>query len=300
MAALPTPRRADGKVDFPCLERVVDFALSNGARGVVPCGGTGEYFDISTDDRREILKKTLAVADGRGLVVAGVGAASIRDSVSLAEHAFSSGASAVLLPPPHFYRYGDRELLQFFRQAAQLIRGPVLLYNLAAFVSPISENVAAELIATEPHIVGIKDSSGTLDILRRLTREKIPAIRIQGHDLRLAESFRERLIDGAISGPASVVPELSAAMFATVGHPAAFDSAAKFYAEFIGQIERFPYPWALKWIAERRGLGTACLPFSLDGEQEILADSFRSDFDEWFSRFRSWRSELETSLTRSA
>ena len=291
MAALPTPRSLDGSVDLDGLTRVADFALSHGVCGIVPCGGTGEYFDIPLRDRQAILEILLPVADGRGLVIAGVGAGTLRDSIRLAEHALYAGADAVLLPPPHFYRYADNELLQFFREAARGIGGPTLLYNLAAFISPIREEVAAELIASEPNIVGIKDSSGTLDILRRLTREGIPAVRIQGHDLRLAESFREGLLDGAISGPASVVPELSAAMFETFGNEEAFATAAAFYADFIGQIDRFPYPWALKWIAEWRGLGPARLPFPLNRQQEVAAETFHAWFEEWRGRLDSWRSE---------
>lgn len=289
MAALPTPRTPDGRIDFDGLTRVADFALAHGALGIVPCGGTGEYFDIALSDREKILKVLLPVATGRGQVVAGVGAATLRDSIRLAEHALDAGAEAVLLPPPHFYRYGDRELLQFFREAARAIGGPVLLYNLAAFISPIREDVAAELIESEPQIVGIKDSSGTLDILRRLTTDGIPSIRIQGHDVRLADSFREGLLDGAISGPASVVPELSVSMFETFGDEEAFAAAAAFYSEFIRQIERFPYPWALKWIAEWRGLGTACLPFPLNRQQEVESQRFRRWFGEWHERLHTWR-----------
>ncbi len=291
MAALPTPRALDGSVNLDSLTRIADFALSRGARGIVPCGGTGEYFDIALRDRQEILKVLLPVARGRGRVIAGVGAATLRDSIRLADHALREGAEAVLLPPPHFYRYGDSELLQFFREAARGIGGPTLLYNLAAFMSPIGEDIAAELIASEPHLVGIKDSSGTLDILRRITKEKIPAIRIQGHDIRLAESLREGLIDGAISGPASVVPELSVSMFETFGDEKAFETATAFYLEFIRQIERFPYPWALKWIAEWRGLGSASLPFPLNRQQEIDSAGFRAWFEEWHGRLQSWRNQ---------
>ena len=289
MAALPTPYTLDDGVDFDALERVGDFALEGGVRGIVPCGGTGEYVRIPLADRMAILERLLPIARGRGTVIAGVGAATLPDSVRLAEHALHTGAEAVLLPPPHFYRYGDAELLQFYREAARAIGAPTLLYNLAAFVSPIREGVAAELIVSEAHIVGIKDSSGTLDILRRLTNDQIPAVRIQGHDVRLADSFREGLLDGAISGPASVVPELSASMFETFGNEAAFARAGEFYAEFIRQIEKFPYPWALKWIAEWRGLGAARLPFPLNADQRAAQEGFLDWFEAWHDRLGAWR-----------
>lgn len=292
MAALPTPLAATGSPDFDALHRVADFALANGVRGLVPCGGTGEYFQLTAEDRQAVLEQVLEVARGRGPVIAGVGASSVRDSLRLAEHALTAGASAVLLPPPHFYRYGDADLADFYRQAARGIGGPVLLYNLAAFVSAISADTAADLIASEPNVLGIKDSSGSLDILRRLTLDGVPSVRIQGHDLVLADSLLEGVADGAISGPASVVPELSASLFATFGHETAFTAASDFYREFIGRIEEFPYPWALKWIAESRGLCKATLPFVPGRARQASARRFRNWFDGWLERLLGWRQEL--------
>ncbi len=284
MAALLTPRSPSGQLDRDGLLSAADFALSRGASGVVPCGGTGEYFDISVEQRKEIVELLAPAVRGRGTLVAGVGSASLSDSVDLARHALQAGAAAVLLPPPHFYRYGDAELLQYFREAARAIAGPVLLYNLAGFVSPIGEAVAAELLDSEAHIVGIKDSSGELGILRRLTFDGTDCTRIQGHDARLPDSIREGLLDGAISGPAGVVPELSAALFDTFGDDRAFSEAAAFNREFLDRFASFPYPWALKWIAEWRNACRPSLPFPLGPEQERSRAAFREWFGAWLAR----------------
>ena len=289
MAALPTPRRPDGSVDLEGLERVARLALSGGARGIVPCGGTGEYFDLLPSERRKMLETVLPLAPGQ--VVVGVGAATLRESVDLAHHGLRTGASAVLLPPPHFFRYGEDELRQFFREGARAIGGPTLLYNLAAFTSPISAELVAELVASEPNVIGIKDSSGSLEILERLTRDALPAVRIQGHDKRLAESLEQGLADGAISGPASVVPEMSAALFDAFGDDEAFAQAEAFNAQFIRQLEKFPYPWALKWVAEWRGLGKARMPFPLGEQQLARAARFREWFDAWLDRLLLWREQ---------
>ncbi len=282
LAALTTPRTPAGDVDLDALERNADFALTHGARGVVPCGGTGEYFDLTEPQRRGMLERLVPVARGRGLVVTGVGASSADGSVRLARHALEAGADAVLLPSPYFYRYEAGDLLHFFRKAARAIEGPVLLYNLAAFVSPIPDQVVVDLLQAEPNIVGIKDSSGSLRLLRRLAGEGVVCgARIQGHDVRLAESLQEGLADAAISGPASVVPEAGAAVFAARGAPEAFATAREYYGQFLEQASRFPYPWALKWVAEWRGLGVARLPFPISSGRKEQRDQFRAWFDEW-------------------
>ncbi len=280
-AALLTPRREDRSIDFEALERNADFVLTQGASGIVPCGGTGEYFNLTQAQRREVVEHLIPVANGRGQLLVGVGSGSLRDSVNLAHHGFDSGADGVLLPPPHFYRYGARDLLQFFRAAARAIDGPTMLYNLAGFVSPLDADLIAELVGTETHIIGVKDSSGGLEILRRLTQDGITGVRVQGHDAWLAESMRQGLADAAISGPAGVVPEAIRAVFQTFGDEDAFSSAAAHFEQFLQQLERFPYPWAIKWAAQYRGLGPATLPIPLSAEREQDRTAFLSWFAAW-------------------
>ncbi len=283
-AALLTPRSTDGVVDLDSMEANADFVLARGATAVVPTGGTGEYFDLTADQRKAVVERLVPVIGSRGQLIVGVGAATMATSVDLAQHALDSGADAVLLPGLHFYRYGNDELRQYFRVVSRAIGGPVILYNLASFLSPVHEDVALDLLETEPWIVGIKDSSGSLGILRRLTRSGVDCARIQGHDAQVAESLREGLLDGAISGPASVVPEMSVTLFRTWGNGPAFLRASRSNEEFLTELERFPYPWALKWVAERRGLGHPALPFPLSASQERSKRRFLDWFDDWFGR----------------
>lgn len=280
-AALHTPRREDGSIDFAALARNTDWVISQGASGVVPCGGTGEYSDLTLAQRKEIVEHLAWVPKVKAKLVVGVGSGSLRDSVGLARHALDNGADAVLLPPPHFYRYGARDLLPFFRAAARAIGGPTMLYNLAGFVSPLDADVVAELISTEAHVIGIKDSSGGLEILRRLSRAGIPSVRVQGHDAWLAQSLRQGLADAAISGPASVVPEAIRAVFETFGDEDAFSAAATHFERFLQQLQRFPYPWVIKWAAQYRGLDPVAFPIPLSDERNQDRQVFMSWFETW-------------------
>ena len=278
-----TPRREDGSVDLAALERNADWVISQGAGGIVPCGGTGEYSDLTLGQRKEIVEQLAWVSKTQAKLVVGVGSGSLRDSVGLAHHALRGGADAVLLPPPHFYRYASRDLLPFFRAAARAIDGPTMLYNLAGFVSPLDADLAAELVGTEEHVIGIKDSSGSLEILRRLTEAGMPCVRVQGHDAWLAESLRQGLSDAAISGPASVVPEAIRAVFETFGDEHAFSAAVTHFEQFLEQLQHRPYPWVIKWAAQHRGLGPATLPIPLSAEREQDRRAFLSWFETWLA-----------------
>lgn len=280
-AALHTPRRDDGSIDFAALARNTDWVISQGASGVVPCGGTGEYSDLTLAQRKEIVEHLAWVPKAKAKLVVGIGSGSLRDSVGLAHHALHSGADAVLLPPPHFYRYGASDLLPFFRAAARAIGGPTMLYNLAGFVSPLDADLVAELIGTEKHVIGIKDSSGGLEILRRLSEAGIPCVRVQGHDGWLADSLRQGLADAAISGPASVVPEAMRAVFETFGNEDAFSASVTHFEQFLQQLLRFPYPWVIKWAAQFRGLDPVTFPIPLSAERDQDRQAFMAWFETW-------------------
>ena len=60
-------------------------------------------------------------------------------SVELAQAADASGAAAVLMMPPHFYRYTQAHIAGFYRQVAEAaeLRIPLLLYNIPQFTTEI-------------------------------------------------------------------------------------------------------------------------------------------------------------------
>lgn len=287
LAAVLTPREASGALHLAGLDANLEFGAEQGVKGFVTAGGTGEYADLSVEQRRAVLERAAAVLRQRAWLIASCGAMRLDDSVELAGHALSCGADAILLPPPHFYRYTQQDLEDFYRAAAVRISGPILLYNLAAFTTPIEAEVIVRLIETVPNIVGVKDSSGCLDALEMLSaRPELGACRILGNDLVLVEAIERKLIDGVISGPTSVIPEVTVALFEAdaAGDRQRFEVAAGLFGEALGQLEKLPYPWALKLIAEARGLFAAQLPFPPGAERGRQVQQVRDWFPGWMER----------------
>ena len=260
--------------------------LDKGGTGLVLTGGTGEYFDLSLEQRRAVLERAAAVNTKRGAVVASIGAARLQEVIELAEHALAAGADMLLLPAPHFYRYQQTDLEAFYRAAAAAIDGPILIYNLAGFVSPIEADTIVRLIEKVPNLVGVKDSSGRLDTLEKLSEADFPSCRVLGNDTVLVEALRRNLLDAVISGPTSVIPEATVALFgaADVDDQERFERASALFQEAIGQFERLPYPWALKTVAEARGLFPADLPFPPGPDRQAQLAELRVWLDGWLPR----------------
>jgi 4-hydroxy-tetrahydrodipicolinate synthase len=158
-----------------------------------------------------------------------------------------------------------------------------MLYNLPLFTSALAPSTVRSLITECPNIVGIKDSSGSLDILRILSREGIDACRIVGNDSVLAAALREGICEGVVSGVAGVMPELILSLFSSLPDSSEFQHAAKLLDEFVQQIDVFPTPWGLKWIAEFQGLAPADFSQPVSKRRLEQCRAMREWFQTWYS-----------------
>ena len=281
-AAVITPRTPNGELDETALRGWLEFLMKRGIKGFAINGATGE-FCLTTEPEFERLMAVVAeTIQGRATMLAGVGAANAATSIRLARLAAKAGAEALLLPMPYFFPYSQGDLKTFSRTVAATAGAPVLLYNLPQFTTRLDPETSVELIRECEEIIGIKDSSGSLDTVRLLTAEGVAARRIIGNDGALAAAMVEGVADGVVSGVACVLPELMGQLWAQGSkRPKGeeFDELASTLRFFIEQLDHFPTPWGLKIIGEALGLAPARFPFPLSPERELKA----REFARWFA-----------------
>jgi 4-hydroxy-tetrahydrodipicolinate synthase len=96
VSAVPvTPFTPDGSIDEPALERVVARMVSQGVQVVVPCGGTGEFSELTADERDRVARLTVDAAGG-ALVLVGVGG-DLDGAVRATRAAATAGAAGVMI-----------------------------------------------------------------------------------------------------------------------------------------------------------------------------------------------------------
>jgi 4-hydroxy-tetrahydrodipicolinate synthase len=157
LSALMTPRSAVGAADWPAFEALCGFNLDRGVSGLVVGGGTGEYASLAMEDRIRQVEVAVAAssASQNRPVLCGCGSTRLDESVELANQALDAGAAAILLPPPHFFRYSQEDLEGFYLEASKRIDGPILLYNLAPFVTPLQPATIVRLLRATDKFVGV-------------------------------------------------------------------------------------------------------------------------------------------------
>ncbi|HLL94682.1 MAG TPA: dihydrodipicolinate synthase family protein [Spirosoma sp.] len=284
-AALSTPRQKDGSLDETALRKSIEFLLERGIRGFAINGATGEYCLTTNEELKQMLRVANDVLPPSVKYIVGIGSAGTQGCVNNGNVAIDSGATGVLLPMPHFFSYSQDDLIAFSEDIAGRLPIPILLYNLPQFTNGLDSATVQNLLANCSNIVGIKDSSGSLETLRDLTENNAESCRIVGNDSALADSLREHIADGVISGVAGVLPELILSIYARRNETdsAEFGDSVDRLVEFIGQINTFPTPWGVKIIAKSRGIIPASFSQPLSSQRLAQSQSLERWFQEWQS-----------------
>jgi 4-hydroxy-tetrahydrodipicolinate synthase len=291
-SAVITPRRPDGRIDEAALRSWLSFLVDAGVRGFAINGATGEFCLTTKEEFRFLMELTAEELSGRAVFVAGIGAGSVIASVQLGEIANDAGACGVLLPMPYFFPYSQEDLMEYTRGVAGELESQILLYNLPQFTSGLEPETSLRLIRECPNVVGIKDSSGSLDTVSLLTEEEPGACRVIGNDGVLVKALKNGVADAVVSGVACVLPELITQIF-DAGTTQRFGSDGTARAEalsgFIEQLDKLPTPWGLKVMAEARGIAKASFPMPLAEKRRALVQELALWFEQNYARLGAIR-----------
>ncbi|WP_047490557.1 dihydrodipicolinate synthase family protein [Terriglobus sp. TAA 43] len=279
-AALLAPRNEYGAIDTDSLRRQFDLPERESMTGYAVNGATGEFTYATPDELALTLKMARAVAPSSRILV-GIGAGDVRGAVLRGKIAAYHGAQAVLLPMPSFFPYRQDDLRAFSMAVADAVPIPVLLYNLPQFTSGLEVDTVLSLLRSHDNIVGIKDSGGSLDIVRAMTVEKVSGTRIIGNDSALCPAMEEGVCDGVVSGVACALPELMTELFASKPGSKNYELNKELLKEFIEHLNPLPTPWGLKVASEVRGFTRASYPFPLSAERVSEIASLQTWFADW-------------------
>ncbi len=198
-AAITTPFYSDERPYLRKLEANVAHYSRSPLAGLLVLGSTGESTQLNDAETAEILNTAAAAAAPGKSLIAGISRDSVSATLELAELAARANYDAVLVRMPGYYRRAmtDLNLLTYFRAIADRSPLPVVLYNIPQCVQfDLPVEIVAEL-AQHPNIIGIKDSSGDLDRLKKTIALTSNAPRRQVTVTPIFEFVTGRMLKGA-------------------------------------------------------------------------------------------------------
>jgi 4-hydroxy-tetrahydrodipicolinate synthase len=209
MAALVTPFTDDGKeIDEKRLRNLVSYVIENGATGVVPGGTTGEFQNLTIEERKLVSKIVIDEVKGRVPVIVGTGCSSTDHTTEMTKFAKEVGASAALIVTPYYHKPAPRGIYEHYRLVAESVDLPIVLYNIPQVTGVHLPWQVVEDLAEIPNIVGVKDSSGELRYILALVEKTKPKLSIMcGHDEVVLPALAAGC-SGMILASANIIPDV--------------------------------------------------------------------------------------------
>jgi 4-hydroxy-tetrahydrodipicolinate synthase len=160
--ALVTPFR-DGGVDFDGVRRLVEWHIEQGTNCISPVGTTGESPTLDHEEHERVIAAVVEYAAGRIKVLPGTGSNSTREAIRLTRFAQRAGADGALMVGPYYNKPTQEGYYHHFAAVATAVDLPIILYNIPGRTASnmLPETIAR--LAELPQIVGIKESTGSLD-----------------------------------------------------------------------------------------------------------------------------------------
>ncbi|MEL6122355.1 MAG: 4-hydroxy-tetrahydrodipicolinate synthase [Bacteroidota bacterium] len=194
--ALITPFR-EGKVDYPAIEKIIDYVIDGGVEYLVMLGSTGERATLNATEARDILHCTIAKVNGRVPVVTGnfAGNNTIELVKSIDQFDFT-GIDAILSSCPAYVKPSQEGIYRHYRAIESASPVPIIIYNVPGRTgSNIDWQTTIRLAQSSEKFIGSKEATGDLIQTTRLIKHKpedffvasgddevvIPMISVGGH-----------------------------------------------------------------------------------------------------------------------
>jgi 4-hydroxy-tetrahydrodipicolinate synthase len=193
-------------VDEEAYRRLIRACLPH-VDGLVTSGTTGEFPYLTREEQRRLAEIGVEEAGGKP-VIAGCGASSTQEALTLTRDAKEAGASAALIVTPYFLHPSDKGVFQHFHDIATGVDLPIILYNIPQVMDRYLPRTVVEDLADLPNVVGLKDSSGDLTYTMELLEYVGDRIDLfVGHDEVVLPALAGG-VSGMILASAQVYPEV--------------------------------------------------------------------------------------------
>lgn len=205
--ALITPFLADGSIDFPSLENLVENLIQNGVDYIVTVCTTSEVPTLSETEKDEIVRCVVRVNRGRVAIVRGLGGPNTLELVHQLRTYDFSGVDAILSVTPFYNKPTQEGVYQHYKMLAENSPLPLILYNVPGRTGcNIEADTTLRLAHDFPNIVAIKEASGMMNQIMRVIAHKPAEFSVLSGDDAITLPLLAAGVDGVISVVANAFP----------------------------------------------------------------------------------------------
>ncbi len=192
--AMTTPFNDDFSIDFEGLKRLTRLFVDGGIPNVIAAGSTGEFYSMTDEERRQVIKTIVDEADGKMTVIGTAAHSGTHLAIELAQYCKDIGCDGVMVTPPYYTFSGIEGLKKHYNMIGEAVDiGIVLYFSGSVLRFPVVSGMVREdficppefkELLSIPYIGAMKDASGNYGWHRDISRELEGnlGVRVMGSD----------------------------------------------------------------------------------------------------------------------
>ncbi|MEM2895979.1 MAG: dihydrodipicolinate synthase family protein [Candidatus Bathyarchaeia archaeon] len=215
-----TPFDEKDELDEEGLRYNLKFLVERGMGkklSLIVAGSTGEFYALSEEEHRRLIKIAIDEVNGKLTLIAGTGQAGTKKALAMSKYAEDVGADGVIAVLPYYHVPTEEGMYSHFKTIAENIKIGMLVYNNPDTAKTYINPWLMARIAEINNIVGIKENGHDLTTIYWMIKtvgKKIPVLCGLGELWFLVESMFG--CPGFISALANYAPEISLQLYESV------------------------------------------------------------------------------------
>lgn len=204
--AIVTPFNEAG-VDFKKLEELIEWQIKNKTDAIIICGTTGEGSTMSEQEKKETIKYTVDIVNGRIPVIAGTGSNNTKTSVEMSKWADSIGVDGLLVITPYYNKTTQRGCIEHFKVIANAVTKPIIIYNVPSRTGFNTTPETLFELSKIDNIIAVKEASSNIVQIAEIAQ-------LCGKNLDIYSGNDDQIVPilslggcGVISVVANILPE---------------------------------------------------------------------------------------------
>ncbi|SBR45056.1 5-dehydro-4-deoxyglucarate dehydratase [Halomonas sp. HL-93] len=203
----------NGQFDEASYRERLAWFISHDISAVFVAGGTGEFFNLSLEEYRQVVRAAVDVVDGKLPVIASAGI-SVASGKAFARAAEEAGADGILLMPPYLTECPQEGLVAYAKQICDATPINVIYYNRGnGILNAASVQALADAC---PNLIGLKDGKGDIQALNKIIKTVGDRLTYIG-GVPTAEIFAEAYLSIGVNTYSSAVfnfvPDMAVAFY---------------------------------------------------------------------------------------
>ena len=245
------------EVDYPSLERMVEYVIAGGVDNIVALGSTAETATLLLEERQQVYDFVVEHTAGRVPIVVGMGGNNTHELVEQLRTFDMHDAVAILCVVPYYNKPSQEGIFRHYMAVAEASPVPVILYNVPGRTGVnMTAATTLRLAHASDKFVAVKEASGSIEQMQEIIDGKPENFLVISGDDGITVELIKRGGVGVISVAANAFPEKFCRCIhnAMEGNFAEAEPAMEQFAEPIALLFREGNPTGVKTMTAVMGL----------------------------------------------